>query len=325
VKSSLFKNITIYLADEIHRKKSGFNLVEWYGLNNDVLINNIMKNDNGSLLSALIVRSIRTIDEQIIDRLSKHSSICLICTASSGFDNIDSAFAFKKGIDVLNVPEGNFISAAEHTMTMILAAAKNILDADSDMKKGIFNAGRYTNTELLGKTIGVIGIGRVGSYVAKLSRTFGLNILGNDIDRSLVKKYKWIKFTSLTKLLQLSDIITVHTPLDKSTFNLINKENITLLKRNAILINCARGGIVNEAVLIKALKQNRLYYAGIDVFQNEPDILPEFKNVNNIIFTPHLAGKTNESKIRISEQLAERIITYFKKLKFNAKNSKLKN
>jgi phosphoglycerate dehydrogenase-like enzyme len=180
------------------------------------------------------------------------------------------------------------------------------------MKKGEF-AAHFKNFELLGKTIGIVGVGRVGSYVARIARSFNMNILGNDIKSSVVKKYKWIKFLSLNKLLRTSDIISIHTPLDKTTVNLLNRNNLQLLKKNAILINCARGGIVSENDLLDFLKKKRFYYAGIDVYVNEPKVNPKFRTLQNVVLTPHLAGKTVESKQRISVQLAEKIVSYFSK------------
>jgi D-3-phosphoglycerate dehydrogenase len=254
------------------------------------------------------------IDKHFIDRLIKSTTVKLICTASSGFDNIDTSYSIKKGIDVLNVPKGNYVSAAEHTVGLILTIAKNIWQANHDMKKKIYDSTRYQNFELMGKTIGIIGVGRVGSHVAKIARGFNMNILGNDIDRSLPAKYKWIKFVALNKLLRDSSIITVHTPLDDSTRDLLGSKELKMLKKDAILINCARGGIVNEKALIRAIEAEKIYYAGVDVFVNEPDINLKFYKLQNVIMTPHLAGKTNESRIRISMQLAESILTYFKKI-----------
>jgi D-3-phosphoglycerate dehydrogenase len=332
VKQSLQENIYIFIADEMHRhgidilNHIGYKVVEIYGLDNDNLLKSIARmRKEVNQRSVLIIRSVRRIDRDLIDRIYKYTTVALICTASSGFDNIDSAYSIKKGISVLNVPEGNFVSAAEHTIALILSIFKNINHADEDMKKGIFDAGRYVNSELLGKTIGIVGVGRVGSYVANLARSFGMKILGNDINRSLFNKYRWIKFVSLDHLIRSSDIITLHTPLDRSTLNLINKNNIKSVKKGTLLINCARGGIVNERALIAALKRNKLYYGGVDVFVNEPDILYEFRKLKNIVLTPHLAGKTKESKVRISVQLAEGIIDYFSSERYKSKNSTLKN
>lgn len=315
------KNIFIFIADEIHisglsyLKKKGFTVIRSYELSNSELLYLMSGfNDLTKEPSVLIIRSVRKIDKHFIDKLISSTPVRLICTASSGFDNIDTGYCIKKGIDVLNVPKGNYVSAAEHTLGLILAIAKNIWRANYDMKRRIYNSSRYQNFELMGKTIGIIGVGKVGSHVAKIARGFQMNILGNDIDRSLLAKYKWIKFVALNKLLRDSSVITVHTPLDDSTRDLIGSKELKMLMKDAILINCARGGIVNEKALIKVLEEKKIYYSGIDVFVNEPDINPKFFKLQNVIRTPHLAGKTYESRIRISTQLAEYILAYFKKL-----------
>lgn len=316
-----YRNIFIFVADEIHNsgllylKIKGFTVIRCYELSNSELLYLISSfKDLTRDPSVLIIRSVRKIDKHFIDRLVKSTSVKLICTASSGFDNIDTGYCIKKGINVLNVPKGNYVSAAEHTVGLILAIAKNLWLANCDMRKRIYDSSRYHNFELMGKTIGIIGVGRVGSHVAKIARGFNMNILGNDIDRTLLAKYKWIKFVALNKLLGDSSIITVHTPLDDSTKDLIGSKELKMLRKDAILINCARGGIVNEKALIKALEERKIYYSGIDVFVNEPDISTKFSRLQNVIMTPHLAGKTNESKIRISSQLAESILNYFIKL-----------
>ena len=164
------------------------------------------------------------------------------------------------------------------------------------------------------KTVGIIGVGKVGSHAAKLCKSFGAKIIGNDIKKSLKYKYNWIIFKELTELLKVSDIVSIHTPLDRTTRNLLNKNRLRIMKKNAVLINCARGGIVDENELIRLLKSNKIYYAGIDVFENEPDINKNFKRTKNVILTPHLAGKTVESKERISVQLAERIISHYSEM-----------
>jgi D-3-phosphoglycerate dehydrogenase len=322
MKSALFKHITIFIADEIHSsgieilKNTGFRVLKKYGLTNEDLLDWIDNHiPSGNVQSVLIVRSVRAIGREDIDKICRYTDITLVCTASSGFDNIDSEYSVKNGLYVMNVPFGNYVSAAEHTLALILSIVKSINSADTDIKNGIFDSSRYTNAELQGKTIGIIGVGRVGSYVARLSRAFRMNILGNDIDSSLIKKYRWIKFVNLDVLLKGSDIITIHTPLDSSTFELINQKKLRLIKKDAILINCARGGIVNEKGLIHLLRKGRLHYAGLDVFINEPEILGEFRDINNIILTPHLAGKTKESKERISTQLALSIVKHFSSLR----------
>jgi D-3-phosphoglycerate dehydrogenase len=309
-------NIQIFIADEFHKsgidllKQKGFDVIYKKGFSNNELLKFLSEYDKR--VSVLIFRSVRIINSAFIDNLVSKTKVKIICTASAGFDNIDTLNALKKGLKVFTVPDGNFVSAAEHTIGMLLAAIKNINKADYEMKMRIYDYKRYENHELLNKTIGIIGVGRVGSYVARLSRAFGMKILGNDINSKLKEKYKWIKFVSLNKLLKDSDIVTIHTPLDESTINLLNKNNLRLLKKTAILLNCARGGIVDENVLIKMLKSGKIRYACLDVFKNEPKVNKGLLGLDNIILTPHLAGKTKESKERIAVNLAMQIIDYYR-------------
>lgn len=289
---------------------SGFKVTFSESLTNSKLLELLSKINSD--VQILIIRTVRNYNENDIDNLVMNTKVKLICTCSSGFDNIPVDYAKKAGIHSLNVPFGNYISAAEHTFAIILTIVKNISSADKEMKSGVFDFSNYRNTELNGKTIGVIGVGKIGSYVAKLARVFDMNVLGNDINKSKEKKYKWIRFISLRKLLAESDIITVHTPLDNSTKDLININNIGLIKKHAILINCARGKIINEFALLKILSQHRMFYAGIDVFSAEPNFNKRFAKLDNVILTPHLAGKTIESKKRMSVQLAEQICNFVK-------------
>ena len=314
------KGIKIFIADIIHNagiellEKKGFDVIKAYGLSNEKLIEFIsifkpLKTKDKN--SALILRTTRKLKKSDIALLSRETGIKLLCAASSGYDNIDIKEAKKHKIHIMNVPEGTSIAAAEHTIALLLSITKSIIPADSDMKKGIFDFKRFTNTELFGKTIGIIGVGRVGSYVANIARSFGMKVIGNDINKSLASKYKWIKFVALDRLLKESDVITVHTPYDKTTKDLINSSNLKLVNNNSIILNCARGGIINEQALLKSLKNKRLLYSGIDVFENEPGFKKEFSKLQNVILTPHLAGKTVESKLRVSVQLAERITQYY--------------
>jgi D-3-phosphoglycerate dehydrogenase len=311
----LKKELNIYVADHIHASglellhRKGLKVITKYGLTNDKLIDFIARKDNKTVFpSALIIRSVRKIQSSDLEKIKKKTKIEYLCTASSGFDNVDYLYAKKLGFKVLNVPDGNYISAAEHTLALILAISKNIYNSSNRISKTAFSSSAYVNIELYHKTIGIIGIGRVGSYLAKLCRAFEMTILGNDIKKNLVNKYKWIHFCRLKYLVKHSDIISVHTPFDKSTENLISRKLMRDFKKDSILINCARGGIVDENVLIFLLKTGKLFYAGIDVFKNEPNINSDFKKLRNVILTPHQAGKTEESKIRISLKLAESLI-----------------
>lgn len=312
------KNVNIYLADDLHHKgtrllKNKFNVIDLKGLDNKKLVSKINTLAKYTTIknSALIIRSVRNIDKRIIKKISTDTDIKLICTVSSGFDNIDVDICKSSGIDVMNVAGANSISAAEFTLAVILAISKNIINADHDMKHGIYDYSKYNNYELYGKTIGIIGVGRIGSKVAKLALAFGMNVLGNDISPVVKKKYPSIKFVSLKKLITSSNIVTIHTPLDRSTKYIINKKNMKLFIQNSVLINCSRGGTVDEKSLITVLKNNKLYYAGVDVFESEPGFNKMFTKLNNVLLTPHLAGKTVESKERMSIKTAEKIIEYY--------------
>ncbi len=311
-------NVNIYLADELHPKGIGllkrtFHVYDLKGLINDLLLKKLLtlSKISKSNKDALIIRSVRNIDKQFIKEIASKTNIKLICTVSAGFDNIDISSCRKYTIDAMNVAGANSTSAAEFTFAAILAITKNIIPASSDMKKGVFDYRRYSNTELYGKTIGIIGVGRIGSKVAKLARAFGMNILGNDIDPKVKQKYSFIKFISLNKLLAGSDIITIHTPLNSTTENIINKNNLKLFKRSSTLINCSRGGTVDEIALIDSLKKNKLHYSAVDVFKSEPSFNKNFTKLNNVLLSPHLAGKTAESRQRMGLEAAKKVTDYF--------------
>jgi D-3-phosphoglycerate dehydrogenase / 2-oxoglutarate reductase len=310
------KNVNIVIADKINEAglklfKNNFNVTEKYGIKNDILLRYLSKKNNLTE-SALIVRSTRKINKNLLKQFSEHTNVKLICSVSSGFDNIDVEAANLYKIKVLNVPWGNYVSAAEHTFSLILAVNKQLSFVDSQMKKKKFITGYNISEEITGKSIGIIGVGRIGSRVAAFARSFGMKIYGNDIKQAVINKYKWIKFLPLNRLLKTCDIITVHTPLDKSTRDLINRTNIKFLKPHAIIINCARGGIINEYALYDSLKRKKINFAGIDVFENEPEINFRFADLDNVLLTPHIAGKTKQSHVRMSIQAAEQIINYYK-------------
>lgn len=315
----MLKKAQIFLADELHPSgeallKKRFRVTSVKGLTNDSLLTRICSfSRSGGNDQALIVRSVRNIGKNELNYIKKYTNISLICTVSAGFDNLDIQHAEKLGISVMNVAGANSTSAAEFTWALILAITKRLLEADRSMKAGVFDYGVFSNAELAGKTIGVIGVGNIGSKVAKIARSFEMNVLGNDIKPSLKNRYPFIKFVSLKKLLSVSDIVTIHTPLDSSTRYLINSKNISLMKRNSILINCSRGGTVNEKAMINALRLNKLSYAGIDVFEKEPGVNSSLKKLPNVILTPHLAGKTRESRERMSLIAAEKIINFYTK------------
>ena len=310
--------VNIFLADDLHQQgidllKEKFNVVSLKSLTNKELIRKLIEFSpkSNTAKDSLVVRSVRKIDREFLQKTVKNTNIKLICTVSAGFDNIDVKAAAEAGIDIMNVAGANSISAAEFTFGLILASVKNIVPANSLMQKGKFDYSVFRNTELSGKTIGIIGVGRIGSKVASMSKAFGMKIIANDINKSLIKKYRFIKFVPLNTLLGSSDIVTIHTPLDSSTRYLINKNNISLLKPDSVLINTARGGVVNEAALLSAFKKRKLRCACIDVFESEPGFDKKFLKFKNLVLTPHLAGKTSESRKRMAVEAALKITKYF--------------
>ena len=319
MKSSV--KIRVFVADKIHIDglnflSKHFKLYTKYGLNNFKLIDFISQNrTTDSICDVLVIRSTRRLDSNSIEKLKSQTSVKAICTVSSGFDNIDISAAKRNKIKVFNVPWGNYISAAEHTFAMLLAITKRLEKMHNEIKLRIFNTLPGQTTELHNKTIGIIGVGRVGSYVARLARSFGMRVLGNDIKKSLKNKYKWIKFVSLSNLLKNSNYITIHTPLDNTTRHLINRYNIKQINKNSIILNCARGGVIDENALYNALRGNKISYAGIDVFENEPDIDFKISKLRNVLLTPHIAGKTAESYRRMAVQASEILIKNFIPLK----------
>ncbi len=310
------EKINIFAADFVHPHgidllKKKFNVYVLQKLNNNALIKKL--SSFGKTRGTLVVRSTRKVDLAFVRQLAEKSGIDLICTVSSGYDNIDLNACRKFRIKAMNVAGANSTAAAEFTMALMLAVTKNIIPADKDMKSGMFNSGIFSNTELYGKTIGIIGVGRIGSKVAKLSHAFGMNIIANDIKPSVRAKHKNIRFVSLNKLLAGSDFITIHTPLDRSTYHLLNSANLRYLKKGAVILNCSRGGTIDERPLMKALKSGKAAYAGVDVFENEPAFNKQFARLTNVILTPHLAGKTIESKERMAVEAARKIIKFYAK------------
>ena len=237
----------------------------------------------------------------------------IIATCSRGTDNIDTAFAKKKRIKIINSTGANAISAAEHTIALILAIFKNLSFSEKLIKKGKFNSESFKRNEIFEKKIGIIGIGQVGNIVASYCSSLGMNVIANDIDFRVKEKYPHLNFSPINYLLENSDIITIHIPLNKKNFHFIGKKKLEKLSENAVFINTSRGNVVDEAELIKLLKSGKIRFAGLDVFENEPYINKELLKLSNVLLTNHIAGKTIESKVRISNDIFKQICDNYKK------------
>lgn len=254
----------------------------------------------------LVIRSVRKIDNFFLDKVN----FKLIATCSKGTDHIDLKYASQKKVKVINAEEGNTISAAEHTLALILNIYKGVLISDSLVRKNKFSETGYCRNELVGKTIGIIGFGKVGSHVGKLCKAFGMKVVVNDIDNDLKIKHKKFNFKDLKTVLKYSDIVSIHIPMSLKNHNFISESKLSLLKNDCVLINTSRGGVIDEDHLLWMLRNKKIRFAGLDVFRNEPSINKAFAGLDNVLLTNHIAGKTIESKQRISEFIFSKINKY---------------
>lgn len=260
--------------------------------------------------NALIVRSATKVDAELISNMK---SMEIIGRAGAGVDNIDIGAATKKGILVMNTPGGNTISTAEHTMAMMLALCRNIPKANFSLLEGRWDRKKFSGTELRGKTLAILGLGKIGREVAKRAKAFGMNIIGFDpLLSEEVASEIGVKLLRLDEIWNMADIITVHVPLNSETKNLIDKKVLAKCKDGVRIINCARGGIVNESDLLEALNNGKVSGASLDVYETEP---PDFSNPllkhPKVICTPHLGASTEEAQELVAIQIAEQIVEYF--------------
>jgi len=257
----------------------------------------------------ILLRSGTKITKKIIEKADK---LKIIGRAGVGIDNIDLKSATEKGILVINAPSGNTIAACEHTIALIFALARKIPEAHFSMKEGKWEKKKFVGIELAGKTAGIIGLGKIGFEVAKRLKSFGMKISVYDpyVDERILNEYGFEK-VELDELLKKSDVITIHVPKTKDTINLLNYDNMKMMKKTAFLINCARGGIVNEKDLVRVLKEEKIAGAAVDVFEKEPLENEELRNAPNIILTPHLGASTVEAQEKVAMSVAEDLKKFF--------------
>ena len=272
-------------------------------MDHDTLLKEIGKYD------ALMVRGRTKAVKEIIEEGSK-GNLKVIGRAGIGVDNVDIETAGKLGIPVVNAPTGSTISVAELTITHMLSLSRNITKADSTMKKGEWAKKQLRGSELFGKTLGLIGTGNIGKLTAMLASCFGMKIIGFDpfISKEDMAKDGIEKKEDLGNLISSSDFISLHLPHTPKTHYIVNKEMISKMKPTAYIINCSRGGTVDEEALYMALKNGKIAGAGIDVFEKEPPEKNPLLQLENVVLTPHLGANTNEGQIRAGTVCAEQII-----------------
>lgn len=254
---------------------------------------------------AAVVRSATVIDAAAIAAAPK---LRAIARAGVGVDNIDVAAATARGIIVINSPEGNTISAAEHTMALLLAVSRKIPAADAKLRQGVWSRKEFVGRQLYRKTLGVIGCGKIGSEVAKRAQGFGMEVLAYDPYLSDARAQALgVRLVSLDELLRESHFVTIHAPKSESTLGLIGKRELSLMRPGAGLINVARGGLVDEQALVEALQEGRLGGAALDVFADEPNPPMHLASFPNVVLTPHLGASTEEAQEFVAVDVAEQI------------------
>src|SRR5437868_4903122 len=259
---------------------------------------------------ALIVRSAVQVDATLLEHARK---LRVIGRAGVGVDNIDLDDATRKGIAVMNTPGANAVAVAEHTLGMMLAMARHISRADVLMHAGKWEKKTLQGTELRGKTLGVVGLGRIGMEVARRARAFGMEIIAHDpFVSGTVAKEQGIRMTKLEELYAAADYLTLHVGLTPQTTSMINAVSIKKMKRGVRLVNCARGELVDERALAQALKQGLVAAAALDVFTDEPPHNSPLLAIENVILTPHIAGSTHEAQEAVGYQIALQVKEYLK-------------
>ena len=259
---------------------------------------------------ALIVRSQTQVPAEIVEAGRK---LKVIGRAGVGIDNIDVGAATRQGIVVVNAPTGNTVSAAEHAMALMLALARNIPQANSQLKSGVWQRGKLIGVELRNKTLGIIGLGNVGSEVAKRAQAFEMRVIAYDPFVSLdYAQTHRVDLVSLDGLFEQADVITLHVPLTSATRSLIGARELAKIKPTALIVNCARGGLVDEGALAEAVKAGRIAGAALDVFSAEPVTASPLFESDKIVTTPHLGASTFEAQINVSRDIAEQVLTVLK-------------
>lgn len=297
------------LCEEVFRER-GIEVVRNHNLKGEELLKEVREYDG------IVVRSATTVSVEV---LKAASNLKVVGRAGVGVDNIDIGAATAQGILVMNTPDGNTISTAEHTCGLIMALARNIPQAVEKVKSGGWDRKKYMGTEVYGKTLGIIGLGKIGAEVAKRMQKFGMKVKAYDPFASIEKAESLeVELMELDKLLGEADFLSVHTPLTDKTRHMISLENADKLKKGICLVNCARGGIYKEEDLPELIEQGYVAGVALDVYSSEPptDELRDILKHPNIICTPHLGASTEEAQEKVAEQIARQMADALEKKSF---------
>jgi len=284
-------------------RQAGVELDERHGLTGAALQEALRAADG------VIVRSGTRLTAELLDNPGK---LRVVVRAGVGVDNIDVAAATRHGIVVMNTPGGNTVSTAEHTVTLLLALARHIPTADASTRQGRWERTKFVGTQVAGKTVGVVGLGRIGREVARRAAGLDMKVVGYDpfLSPERAGQLGIESVPDLGQLLPRCDFLTVHTPLTDETRDLIGARELTLLKPGARVLNCARGGIINEAALAEALRSGHLAGAALDVFVEEPPGDHPLLKLANVVVTPHLGASTVEAQVSVAREAAQLLIDF---------------
>ncbi len=252
-----------------------------------------------------------TIDEEVLDAVGTQMKV--IANYAVGFNNIDVQKAKERGITITNTPGVLTETVAEHTFALIFAVATRIVEADAFVRAKRFTGWKpklLLGIDLSGKTLGVIGAGRIGSRVAEIGKALGMEIIYHDVQKNkmLEEKTGAEQCGSPEEVLRKSEVVSVHLPLNDMTYHYINAHTLSMMQSNAILVNTSRGAVIDEKALITTLQKQKIFGAGLDVFENEPDVPAALRNLPNVVLTPHIASASITTRAKMAKMVAENII-----------------
>jgi len=304
-------NMKVLIPDKVNQKATeiledaGFKVENKPGITVEELIK-ICKD-----CDAMIVRSGIKVTKKVIEAAK---NLKLVVRAGIGTDNIDKEAAAKKGIVVENTPLGNINAAAEHTLTLLMMLSKHILHSTIELKGGVWDRKKYRSTELKEKTLGIIGLGKIGKKVAKVAIALEMDVISFDpfIDKKTMGALG-IKKVEFEDLLKESDYVTVHVPLNDKTKDMISDKEFAMMKDGVRIINVARGGVINEEALEKAILSDKVAAAALDVYKEEPPICQSLLAHDKVVCTPHLGASTKEAQVNVAVDAANQIIAALKK------------
>lgn len=282
-------------------RAAGLTVDERLGLNPDALLDAVHD------AAALVIRSATRVDDAV---LAAAPELVVVGRAGIGLDNVDVAAATQRGVMVVNAPQSNVLSAAEHTMALLLAQARNVPQADADLRRGEWNRSRWEGVELHAKTLGIVGLGRVGVLVAQRAHAFGMQLLAYDpfVSADRARQLGVRLVPALDELVRQADFLTIHLPKTPDTIGLVDADLLAHAKPTLRIINTARGGIIDEAALAGALRGGTIAGAAIDVFATEPTVDSPLFELPNVVVTPHLGASTAEAQDKAGQTIAEQVV-----------------